>query len=83
MSLVIEREAPWALVTGASGGLGRQFCQLLAARGYRLVITGRDTAKLGQLREEIAECELALAGDLTEKRQTEKVVELYRQALRR
>lgn len=66
MSLVIEREAPWALVTGASGGLGRQFCQLLAARGYRLVITGRDTAKLGQLREEIAECELALAGDLTD-----------------
>ena len=66
MSLIIEREAPWALVTGATGGLGIQFCELLAARGYRLVATARDTARLAALREQIPQVQLALAGDLTD-----------------
>ena len=66
MSLIIEREAPWALVTGATGGLGIQFCELLAARGYRLVVTARDTARLALLREQIPQVQLALAGDLTD-----------------
>ena len=66
MSLIIEKEAPWALVTGATGGLGIQFCELLAARGYRLVATARDTARLAALREQIPQVQLALAGDLTD-----------------
>lgn len=66
MSVIIERDGPWALVTGATGGLGLQFCQLLASRGYRLVITGRDAHRLARIRQEIPQAELALAGDLTE-----------------
>lgn len=66
MPVVIEQERPWALITGATGGLGLQFCQLLAARGYRLVITGRNARKLSQIRKEIPQAELALAGDLTD-----------------
>ena len=66
MSLVIEKDAPWALVTGATGGLGLQFCELLAARSYRLVITARDTARLAEMRELIPQARLALAGDLTD-----------------
>ncbi len=66
MSVVIEQDRPWALITGATGGLGLQFCQLLAARGYRLVITGRNAHKLSQIRREIPQAELALAGDLTD-----------------
>ena len=66
MSLTIENDAPWALVTGATGGLGLEFCKLLAAKGYRLVITGRDASKLALIREEIPQAQVALAGDLTD-----------------
>ena len=66
MSLTIETDAPWALITGATGGLGLEFCKLLAAKGYRLVVTGRDASKLALIREEIPQAEVALAGDLTD-----------------
>lgn len=66
MSLTIENDAPCALITGATGGLGLEFCKLLAAKGYRLVVTGRDASKLAQIREEIPQAQVALAGDLTD-----------------
>ena len=66
MPLSDARDGHWALVTGATGGLGIEFCKLLSARGYRLIITGRNTDKLAQIREEIEQVEMALAGDLTD-----------------
>src|SRR5262245_43406931 len=36
----------WAVVTGASSGLGRSFAARLAERGMSLVLTGRDQARL-------------------------------------
>ena len=66
MSLIIEKEAPWALITGATGGLGLQFCELLAARGYRLVITARSTARPAEMRKQIPQAQLSLAGVLTD-----------------
>ncbi len=41
------------LVTGASSGLGAESARALAARGARLVITGRDVAKTGRVAEAI------------------------------
>ncbi|HEX2985051.1 MAG TPA: SDR family oxidoreductase [Ignavibacteriales bacterium] len=38
-----------ALITGASGGLGREFAKLFAENGYNLVITGRREDKLKSL----------------------------------
>ena len=39
----------YALVTGATGGLGQAFCQALAKRGYSLLLTGRSQDKLSAL----------------------------------
>lgn len=38
-----------ALITGATGGLGRQLCIQFAKHGYDLVATARDPVKLGEL----------------------------------
>jgi len=42
-----------ALVTGASAGIGREFCQQLAARGDDLLVVARDRARLAALGREL------------------------------
>ncbi len=46
-------EKKYALVTGATGGLGKAFVYELAASGYALLLTGRSQQKLLILQEEI------------------------------
>ena len=43
----------YALVTGATGGLGKAFAYALAKEGYSLLLTGRTEEKLARLQEEI------------------------------
>ncbi len=48
-----EKYGPWALVTGASSGIGRELSMRLAEAGLHLVITGRNESSLQQLQSEI------------------------------
>lgn len=49
----IQYQDRWAVVTGASSGLGRGLAVRLAGRGMSLVLTGRNEARLDQVAQQI------------------------------
>jgi short-subunit dehydrogenase len=44
---------PLAVVTGASAGIGKEFCRQLSRRGYDLLVVARDAARLETLKREL------------------------------
>ena len=44
---------PWALITGASDGVGKAFAAELACQGFNIVLHGRNPDKLGGVRREL------------------------------
>lgn len=49
-----QRFGPWALVTGASSGIGREFARQLAANGLNLVLTARRQTVLDDVGRDLA-----------------------------
>jgi gluconate 5-dehydrogenase len=70
-----------ALVTGASGGIGKELARGLAGAGAKVALSGRDGPRLEALAEEIGDGAGAFAGDLAQMaeipRLVERVVERY------
>jgi 3-oxoacyl-[acyl-carrier protein] reductase len=55
-----------ALVTGASGGLGRAIAKALAGQGARLAVSGSNVDRLGRFRDELGGDHVALACNLSD-----------------
>ena len=51
MSAFVERYGPWAVVAGASEGIGASFSRKLAERGCNLVLLARRAGPLEELAE--------------------------------
>jgi gluconate 5-dehydrogenase len=67
-----------ALVTGASGGIGRELARGLAGAGAKVALSGRDAAKLEGLAGELADA-AAFSGDLADMTEIPRLVERVRE----
>lgn len=67
----------WALVTGASSGIGKELAQLLAQSKFNLILNARNEENLNSLSQELRENYLietkVIAGDLTEENTIERI----------
>ena len=43
----------WALVTGASDGIGAEYCRQLAAMGFSIILVSRTRSKLEKIQDEV------------------------------
>jgi uncharacterized protein len=77
--LNMEASKGRVLITGATRGLGWEFADILAARGFGLFLTGRDGARLRRFKDEHPGAEVTTAvADLSEPGGAEALLEAAR-----
>ncbi len=72
-----ESKPVW-FITGCSTGFGRELSKILLSRGYRVVVTARDPAKIADLVKGHADTALALGLDVEQQPQIDAAVEAAR-----
>lgn len=50
---LVKRYGRWAVITGATDGVGLEYARQFAARGLSIVLVGRNEHKLGRVQEEL------------------------------
>ncbi len=65
----------YAVVTGASSGIGREFAKRLSKQGYGLVLVARRRERLEELAEEIKTDTIIIVADLTKETECYRVFE--------
>ena len=68
---MLEPSYGMALVTGASGGIGKEFAIQLSHRGWDLILVGRNEERLEETRRSLdgrrAESSIAIKADLSDR----------------
>lgn len=79
MNSFSERYGPWAIVAGASEGLGEAFAREIAARGVNVALIARREEKVRALAEDVTRASgvetKAIAADLSEQDGLQKVID--------
>lgn len=80
-------EEKWALITGATSGIGKQTAIFLAKKKNNLVITGRRADRLKEIKSELEQKYsinvLALCFDLSNRKETESILKEHESELKK
>ncbi|MBK7138412.1 MAG: SDR family NAD(P)-dependent oxidoreductase [Bacteroidetes bacterium] len=49
----LQKYGPWAIITGASSGIGEEYAKQLAPLGMNLILVARRAERLAQLSEKL------------------------------
>lgn len=64
----------WALVTGASSGIGRDFAIILSKLGYDIILVSRDKEKLQSVAKELETKTEVISLDLADTRKMCRII---------